>query len=142
MAVRINQEQASREVEAWLDYKRVFERTKEANQDSIEFMEDMICEGILSIDETTHEITHKLLFPLGEGSEITSLKYKSRLNDKMLEPKMKGIKSNDANAMLTAYICALTDENSGVIKGMDSQDKKVAMAIAVFFLYTQRAKTI
>lgn len=131
---KINREQASKEVKAWLDYKRVFERTRESNQDSIEFMEDMVCEGVLTIDAKSFEITHNLLFPLGESEDVKSLKYKSRINDKMLDPKLKGVKSNDANGMMTAYVAALTDENSGVIKGMDSQDKKVSMAIAVFFV--------
>lgn len=131
---RINQEQAFNEVEAWLDYKRIFDRTREDNRDSIEMLEDMVMEGVLVIDQSTFEITHKLVFPIGESNEITELKYKARLNDKMIEPYMRGVKAKDADGRLTAYVSALTSENSGIIKGMDSQDKKVAIAIAVFFI--------
>lgn len=128
---KTNQELAYKEVKAWLDYKKVPSRTRESNLDSIELLEDMICEGHLTIDQTDFKITHKLLFPIGEEKELV---YVPRLNDLMLDKPMKGVKSNDANGMLRAYVCALTDQNSGIIKAMDSQDKKVAMAIAVFFL--------
>lgn len=132
--IRVSREVANRELESWLDFKKIFPNSREANADSIDLIEEMISEGVLSIDEETKEITHNLLFEIGEETTINKLVYKARINDKMLNPYLKGVKSNDADGRLTAYIAALTSQHRGVISSMDSQDKKISMSIAVFFL--------
>lgn len=132
--IKITREVAKSEIDSWLDYKKIFSATREANAENIEFLEEMICEGVISIDKDTKEITHNLLFPLGDESKISKLVYKPRINDRMLNPYLKGVKSNDADGRLTAYVSALTSQMRNVISNLDSQDKKISMSIAVFFL--------
>lgn len=132
--VGVNAEQAALEVGGWLDFKKIFQKARLESRDSIDLMEDMVQEGVLEFDSETNEITHNLLFPVGEEEKISKLIYKPRLTDRMLEPYMKGVKGTDADGRLTAYVAALTSQMRGIIKGLDSQDKKISIAIAVFFL--------
>lgn len=130
---KVNRQQAEAEVISWLDKKKVFQSTRENNKDSIELLIDAMCEGVLTMNEN-FEFTHTLLHEFGEQEKITMLKYKSRLNDKMLRQFMKGVKADDGDSRLLGYIGALTDTPRSVLESMDSVDKKIAMAIAVFFL--------
>lgn len=130
---KVDRQKAESEVNSWLDKKKVFQSTRETNKDNIDLLVDAICEGVLTMDQE-FEFTHKLLHPFGEQEQITHLTYKSRLNDKMLRPYLKGVKSDDGDSRLLAYIAALTGTPRAILEGMDSLDKKISMAIAVFFL--------
>jgi len=130
---RINPEQATKEINAWLDSKKIMHATKEANQDSIDLLIDGMVEGLLTV-EKSNEIIHSLAFPIGDDDKIKNLTYKHRINDRILEPYLKGVKPADSDGRLIAYIAALTGQLKAVIKNMDSVDKKISLAIAVFFL--------
>lgn len=133
---KITREQAEAEVTAWLDKKKIFQSTRERLEDNVELLIDAIQEGTLVLNQDDWKFTHTLLHPFGsdESAKITSLVYRSRLNDKLLKPCVQGVKANDADGRLLAYIAALTDQSRGLLESMDSVDKKIAMAIAVFFL--------
>ena len=96
-------------------------------------MKDAVVEGILRVNENK-TLTHFLLEPVGEEKKITELTYKTRLNDRMKIPYMKGIKSDDVFGMLNGTIAALTTTPREVIMAMDTEDKRLAQAIAVFFI--------
>ena len=130
----VSREVAEAEVQAWLDKKKVFESNRENNKDSVEILVDGVCQGVLSLDQTTWKFTHKLLFPFGDQIKVEELKYHSRLNDKMLKPYLNGVKPSDAEGRLLAYIAALTGQARAVLEELDTADKKIAMAIAIFFL--------
>ena len=128
---KVTREVAEQEISAWLDKKKVFQSEREKNKDSYEHLVDAMCEGYLELDDQTFEFTHKLIEPL---NETPSLKYKARLNDKMLKPHLNGLKPTDAEGRLLAYGAALTTQPKAVLEGLDSADKKIMMAILVFFL--------
>jgi hypothetical protein len=128
---KVSREQATQEVEQWLDRKKVYASTREAQKDSIETLIEAMMNGDLTLDEKTNELNHKLLFPL---DEVKELKYKSRLNDKMMRPHLQGVKSNDADGRLNALTACLTSQPKAVIENLDSADKRIMMSIAVFFL--------
>jgi len=130
----ISAEISEQEITDWLDYKKIFQKERDKNEDSIELLINAMCDGVIMIDSETKEITHNLLFPIGEDDPITELKYRSRINDKILSSYMKGVKATDADGRLTAYVSALTKQASGIIKALDSVDKKISTAIAIFFL--------
>ncbi len=132
-SVKITPEIADAEIEEWLDVKKVRPSTRETNKDSIENMKDAVVEGILRVNENK-TLTHFLLEPVGEEKKITELTYKTRLNDRMKIPYMKGIKSDDVFGMLNGTIAALTTTPREVIMAMDTEDKRLAQAIAVFFI--------
>lgn len=129
----VTREQATLEVNSWLDKKKVYESTRESQKDSIELLIEAMVNGDLKLDPDFNFI-HKLLVPEVLNGEVAELKYKLRLNDKMLKPYMNGVKSSDADGRLTAYISALTGQVKGILEGLDTADKKIALSIAVFFL--------
>lgn len=131
---RITPEKATKEVNAWLDAKKIMQNTRDSNEDSTQLLIDAMVEGLITIDDKSNVITHNLNFPIGEGEEIKKLEYRPRLSDRLLEPYLKGVKPTDSDGRLTAYICALTQNSRGIIRNMDSVDKKISLAIAVFFL--------
>ena len=132
---KIERTVAEKEINDWLERKKVFKSTIEANEDSVKLLVDGIVEGVLVLDESG-KFRHELLHPFGGEStaQIKELVYHFRLNDRMLKPHTNGLSPKDAEGRLLAYIAALTEQNRVLLESMDSLDKKVATAIAVFFL--------
>jgi hypothetical protein len=130
----VTREIAEQEVTAWLDKKKIFPSTREANKDSIELLIDSIVQGVLVYNSTNNTFVHKLLFPIENEMPINELTYKARINDIQLKPNLSGVKPGDGYGTLLAYVATLTGKNKTILSYLDSTDKKVAMAIAVFFL--------
>lgn len=130
----VNKETAEKEVLGWLDYKKIFKVTREANKENIEFLEELVCEGVLTFDPEDYVITQKLIDTIGGVEKISELKYRPRINDKMIRPYMRKVKNDDGDGRLNAYICCLTVTDANIIRELDSRDKKVALTIATFFL--------
>lgn len=130
----IARELAEAEVNEWLEAKKVFPSTIEDNKDSVEILVEAIMYGVLKLEPEDKSFTHTLLFPLGEdGASVNTLKYRYRVNDKILQRFMKGVSAKDGDGRLNATIAALTETARGIIEGLDTMDKKVANAIAIFF---------
>ena len=123
---------AHKEVEKWLDHKRVKPKHRESNPESIENMVDSFEDGTLVLNED-HSINMELAFPIGEAGKIKTLNFKSRLSVGEIHNNLKGVKSGDTDARIYAYIAALTDQPIGVIRKLDTEDYRVASAIVVFF---------
>lgn len=134
MKQKISKEIALKEVNSWLDYKKVDESKRAESEDSIEALARAIESGNLSYNSEENKLTQNLKWPIGEGGAIKSLTYKSRLSMNDVHIRTKNVKSNDAHGLITAYICALTQQNSGVIGALDTEDNRVAQSIASFFL--------
>lgn len=130
----VDRETAEGEVNEWLEAKKVFQSTIQDSKDSIEILIESIQYGTLTFNKSDKSFTHQLLFPLGEdGAAVTSLKYVHRVNDKTLQRFMKGVAGKDVDGRLNATIAALTNTARGIIEGLDTMDKKVSNAIAIFF---------
>ncbi len=135
-ATKVSKEVALKEVEKWLDYKRVDDKKRADSKDNVEALADAISFGYLILDKDFN-LVHTLKFPLlnEDGSvAVKEFKYKPRLKMGEIQNKTQNIKATDTFALITAYISALTDSNSGMVKQMDSEDYRVAQAIAIFFL--------
>jgi hypothetical protein len=132
---KIKREVAEAEVESWLDKKKVFQETRDRYKDHIEIMIEAIMNGVLFLNQDSFEWTHSLLFPLGDDGkeQITELKYRCRVNEKLVLPHTRGLKSDDADGRFNALIAAVTSESKGVIVSLDSADKRIATSIGVFF---------
>lgn len=134
---KINREQAEREITGWLDKKKITDRLREENKDNVSLLIDAVCDGQLIVNADTKDgdvaygLTQKLLFPLGEEKELT---YLLRINYKHLNQYMQGVKGDNFLGMITAYVCALTRQNRNVVDSLDTTDRRVANAIAVFFM--------
>jgi len=123
-------EVAQKEVEKWLDFKKVDDDKRADNAEGINALAKAVSKGYLRLNEN-HEFIQTLKFPIGDLKE---LKYKPRLKMNEIHVKSTNVKAGDANGLITAYICALTDTNSGIIKEIDTEDNRVAQQIAIFFL--------
>lgn len=128
---------AQAEVDKWLDFKKVKDQKRENNKEQIELIVDAMCEGTLELDDKTLVFTHHLSFPLGSSDKeatITKLTYKPRLMVRDINAKMKGVKSGDSDGRIVGYIAALTDQPSGIITSLDTEDNSLAQQIVAFFL--------
>lgn len=133
----VNQEQARKEIDAWLDHKRVKPNKREENKSSIESLIDAVVYGALKVDEKTLELTHVLDFPItdDEGNPATTeLKYKPRITVAEQRSKLKGVKSDDADGRVVALVAAISGRSAGIINKLDMNDYSVAQSVAVFFL--------
>jgi hypothetical protein len=134
MIGKISIEIATLEIDNWLDKKKVYESTRESQKDNIDLLIESVMRGDITIDETTNEITHKLLFPDAVNDAVREMKYKPRLNDAALTPHLQGVSPKDADGRLLAHVAALTAQPKAILRNLDSADKKIMMSIAVFFL--------
>jgi hypothetical protein len=133
---KVNLELAQKEVQKWLDFKKVDDEKIEDNKENILTLSKAVSSGCLSLD-SDFNFVHELKFPItdSDGNVVESkLNFKPRLKVGELQTKTQNVKTNDTFALITAYISALTDLNSGIIKQMDSEDYKVAQGIVIFFL--------
>ena len=133
---KISREAAEAELTGWLDAKKVFQSVREgdAGKQNIDDIIGFIMEGVLEIN-TDGTLKHNLIFPLGETSSIKELSYKQRLNDKMVQPYLKGVSPSDAFGVFLAYAAAATDQPKNILNALDSgTDRKVMQSIVFFFI--------
>lgn len=132
MAEKVSKEIALNEVNNWLDFKKVSEKKREGYKENIETLADFISDGVLSLQENV--FTQQLNFAVGDGGTITKLEYKPRLNMKVVNEQLQGVKATDADGRIVAYIAALTGQPKNIVKLLDTEDYAVAQAIALFFV--------
>jgi hypothetical protein len=131
-APKMPRELAEKEVNSWLDYKRVKPSKREDNKDSIDSLIDSFMDGSLSLNPDTSEITLKLNYPV-TSNNIDKLVFKPRLKVGEIHKRLANVKSTDGDARVMAYVSALTGQNTGVIADMDSGDYSIAQPIVIFF---------
>ncbi len=126
-------EQAQKEIESWLEYKKIGDKKLEAYKDNIETLVDSICEGNLVLNEDK-SLTYKLKFPPEGEKSITELKFSARLKVADLHKSLKGVSANDADERLLSYGAALTGLPKGIFRALDMEDYSIVQAIVVFFV--------
>jgi len=131
---KLTAEMAQAEVEKWLDWKKILKDHRENHKDSIETIQSAMEEGVLILNPDTMEFTQTLFFPIGENQEISELKFRARMTDKDQHPYMKGVSATDGDERLVAIMAALTKQPKGIIKSLDSSDRRITRSIASFFI--------
>jgi hypothetical protein len=129
---KVTESIAKKEVEKWLDFKKVSSRKREEYKAYIEALTYAVQDGDLILNED-NSFTQVLKFPLGDGS-VKELTYKPRVTVSELRDATKGLAAGDAEGRLAAYCAALTNQPKGVFYGLDSEDNGIAQAIAIFFI--------
>jgi len=130
---KIKPEVARKELEKWLDFKKVKDKKRDDFSEHIDTIVEGIVDGTLSLDDK-FVFTHRLSFPIGKDDNITELKYVPRLMVEDINARMKGVKANDVDGRIVRYIAALTDQPSAVISKLDTEDNSLAQAFVQFFL--------
>lgn len=124
------------DIEGWLEYKKIKPKKREEREEQIELLISEVEAGNLTVEDGFN-LKYQLEFPIQdkEGNvAVSELDFKPRMNSLDLSPYLKGVKPQDADGRLTAHVSALTGKGSGMIKKLDTEDKGVAEAIALFFL--------
>lgn len=127
----LDEDIAIKEVSKWLDHKKIRPKRREDNEDYVEQLVEGFKDCRLTLDEKTHEISMKLEMEIGE---IKKLIFQPRMTFGTVHPYLKKVKPGDADGRLLAYVIALTDSSRNVVDKLDTEDHKLALAIAVFFL--------
>lgn len=134
MAELLAREIAEKEVNAWLEYKRVPDAYIKGSQLYINGIIIAVQEGSMIIDKETKEITHKLKWPIGTGDfAINELKYKPRLGVSVIQANIAGIPVSDLTGRTLGIIAALCGKPRTEIAPMDSEDYRAASDVAAFF---------
>jgi hypothetical protein len=127
----ISKEQAEKEVNSWLDYKKVSAKKRESLKGNIAYLVDAMMEGSLILEPDTFVFEHTLKFPIGS---VKKLEYKPRLTLKEIQDRTQNIKTPSPIESSIAYISALTGQPSSLIKEMDSEDNSLADYLSFFFM--------
>ena len=133
--VKIDREHAQDDIERWADARRMSDKKKAANSETIESLVDAIEQGVLIVNED-FSLTQKFTFPIEntEGAiELGEIKFTPRLRYKSVKQYMKSIKQDDAMGMVHAHICALTSTPMGLIDSLDMTDLGLSRQIASLF---------
>ena len=130
---KINRESAIEDFKKWLDYKRVNENKRQQSSQQEEVIVDAICNGDITIDEECN-IHQKLVFPVEGEVGFDELVYRPRINRKLLQAKLRGVKADDVDGRMSAYVAALTNKAILQITNLDTEDLRVADAIVMYFL--------
>ena len=126
----VSHEVAEKEVNKWLDFRRVRKKKREENESSIKDMIEAFEEGILSLDEKTNVIKQALIFETA-GKKVFSFKPTMTVGEG--QRRLKGIKAGEHQLMLSAYVAELTGEASEIIRQMNTEDYGISRTIAGFF---------
>jgi len=130
----VSNEQAIKEVNAWLDYKKVNAKRRENLKGNIDNIVACVQDGTFIIQPDTFIIEHTLSVPLGVNGAIKTLKYKPRMSVGSLQDNLNGVNVNDSIQLTLSYIMALTGEARAILKGLDRDDYYNADMVAVFFV--------
>ena len=130
---KISIEIAEKEISEWLDYKKITQQKREAQEGSIKTLVNSLVDGSLSLKEDK-TFVHELFFPIGSDSKITKFEYKPRVHQGLIQKHMEGFKSTDFDARMNATIAALTANPKDIVKSMDTEDFSIASSIAIFFV--------
>ena len=126
---KVDLKAAKSEFDGWLSFKRIKESKRKQNDSFEEIIVDAIVNGDLSID-SNKVMTLKIV----DHESLKELKFKPRIKVRELNIKLKPFKSDDADGRILAYIAAITDQNTGIISGLYTEDYTVCQAIAMYFL--------
>ena len=134
--IAVNRDVAEKDVERWLDYKRIGITKRENMKDNVDILIDAVQDGQLVVNDD-HTLKQLLVWPPenDEGeAHVTELTFIPRIHFSQIQPKLKGIKPGDTEGRLLGYAAALSNQPAGVLRKLDTVDLAITQAIAVFFL--------
>lgn len=133
---KVDLEVAKKDFEKWLDFKKIRERKREDNADFGEKIIDGIVSGDIIVKDDC-KLNVKLRFPLLDENKKPVhevLIFKPRIQVWELNKKLKGVKADDGDGRIAAYIAALTEINKGLVEKMDTEDSSLCQSIVMYFL--------
>ena len=133
---KVSLDQAKKEVNKWLDFKKVDNDKRDENTENIDALAKAISLGYLILDKD-HNFIQDLKFPIedSEGSPVQSqLKFKPRLTVGEVNKVSNGVKPGDQRANMIANTSARTGNPKAIIDLMDAEDFDTTALIMAYFL--------
>ena len=132
----ISPDVAAKEIDRWLDAKKVSASKRVAMADSIDALVNAVQDGNLIVSDDGTQLTQILNCEVGSENPLKELKYKLRVSVDELHKRMVGsqVKSTDIDGRLRAYASALTGQSYVNIGNLDSGDYSITTTIVNFFL--------
>lgn len=131
---KVDKETATKEVDRWLDAKKVMPSKRENNRDAIDKLVESVMYGQLIVTEND-TLQQVLIWPLGDNESIKTLDYRQRINLETINARIKreNIKATDVDARIMAYAAALTSQPTAILGKMDTEDTGLMQSIVSFF---------
>jgi len=129
----ISHEIAEKEVKQWLANKGIRKRKVEESADTIEILVEAVQDGDISFGDDGR-IEQLLSHPIGDNADIKKLVYNDRISLQQVRDKLKGLKSNDLDGRVLAYVASATNKPIPLLNKIDTSDWSLAQSIAVFFM--------
>lgn len=132
----VAREVAVQDFERWLNSKRIKDSKREANKDFETIIVEAIMDGILIVEKDnclTYNFPEPLLSDKGEEL-LSKLVFKPRIRVHELNTKLRGVKSDDGDARILAYVAAITGQANGLISKLYTEDYTICQAIVMYFL--------
>lgn len=133
MEGKVDFDTANSEITGWLDCKKISDKKRDVQKDTISTLVDAVADGSLVVEDD-NSLTHTLKFAVGKDGQIKDFKYKPRITVGDVHGHLQGVKPSDADGRLLAYVAALTNQTKGIIGLLDTEDYGIAQSIAIFFL--------
>lgn len=130
----VSKEIAEKEVNSWLEYKKVSDKKRKSLAGNIKALIDAIQDGTLELDSDSKVFTHKLKFPIGVNGQYNELKYSPRISMESLEDNLIDVRPGNTMGTSIAYIAALSGQPKSIIKKMDQEDHSLADRFSFFFM--------
>lgn len=133
---KVNRETAVIDFEKWLDFKRISGKKREDNAASQEIIVDAICAGDVIVEDDC-TLLFKLPEPVkdNDGKDLLKeLRFMPRIRVEKLNAHLKGVKSDDADGRIAAYVAAITNTSKGMVGKLWSEDYTICTSIVVYFL--------
>lgn len=124
---------ATADINRWLDAKKVSEKKREQQKDTIAALVEAVQEGSLVVNDDD-SLTYVLMEPVGASATVKELKFKKRLTVGEVQNHLQGVKASDVDGRLMAYVCALTNVNKTILSQLGTDDYSIPQSIAIFFL--------
>ena len=128
----VSEQVAIKDVERWLNFRRISDKRREDLKDQIDAIIEMVMDGSLIVNE---DCTLKYTLAFSDGLPWTELKFKNRLQVRDVHEILRNhVKSGDGDGRIYAYLSALAGITFGEIRLLDSYDSGRLANISVFFM--------
>jgi hypothetical protein len=129
MQIVVEQEAAEKEVERYLDKRKVFPKQRERLTPAFDAVVEAMMFGYLTIDEEG-VITQKLIEPIGD---LTEIQYKFRVDPATINKAISALKVENLTNRLMVYIKSHSGLLEAIINKLENKDRNIADACAYFF---------
>lgn len=130
---KVDEQTAEKELNRWLEAKRVPARKREQNDQVLTTLAGAIQDGRLIVTDTG-QITVKLLYPIGNGGEIDRLDFSNRIKAKQVRKMKVNDDAFDTMGQVMAIAAAATNNSMKLLGELDNEDYSLIQSIAVFFM--------